>query len=414
MNILHIMPYSPVPPDFGGALRVYHLLKNLAKDHSVTVATIGWPEDAYDFREYFQSQLKEVHILPRGWRRKYKRLSQFYSFCSRRSHFRLLGTSRELQIRLDELCKHNQFDIVITEFAHMAFYRLETDAVKILDAHNVEYNNFRQMWMNARSMPRRIHYEREYKKFQREEIEACSKQDAIFTTSIQDKILLDHDVPSVPKFVVPNGVDTSYFRESPGAEIEPYSLVFTGMMGYSPNNDGIIDFLDNTFPLILEKVPRAKLYVVGARPPKHLLSWARDNVVVTGYVDDVRPYVWKSSVYVVPLRMGSGTRLKITEAMSMKKPIVTTTIGCEGIDVVHGESAMIADDPQSFANAVIELLNNGALRAKLTAKSSEIVREQYEWKVITEKMGKVLASLVEQHRTTLMHQRTNHEPALIR
>lgn len=412
MNILHIMPYAPIPPDFGGALRVFHILRNLSRHHDVTVATIGWPEDEYDFKQYFDGRLRDVHILPRRWARKYRRLSQFYSFFSTRSNFRLLGTSAELQNRLNELFDKNQYDVVLTEFAHMAFYRMNTNAVKILDAHNVEYNNFRQMWLNARTLPRRIHYEREYKKFYREEVEACSRQDAIFTTSEPDKILLDRDVPHVPKFVLPNGVDTEYFTNSSDGAVEPYSLVFTGMMGYLPNYDGILEFLDNTFPLVLKKIPQAKIYVVGNAPPKQLLDRAAENVIITGYVKDVRPYVWKSSVYIVPLRMGSGTRLKIGEAMAMQKPIVTTSIGCEGIDVINGESALIADDPQTFADAVVELLRNEALRLKLTHRSTEIVHAKYEWKVIGAQMDKILTALISQSGKSSTHRQRTHERAL--
>jgi glycosyltransferase involved in cell wall biosynthesis len=124
-----------------------------------------------------------------------------------------------------------------------------------------------------------------------------------------------------------------------------------------------------------------------------LLNRAAPNVVITGYVEDVRPYVWRSSVYVVPLRMGGGTRLKVMEAMAMKKPIVSTNIGCEGIDVKNGESVLIADRPEEFAASVVELLSNSALRGRLIEKSCELARSKYEWNVIGEQVERFIRKL---------------------
>jgi polysaccharide biosynthesis protein PslH len=122
--------------------------------------------------------------------------------------------------------------------------------------------------------------------------------------------------------------------------------------------------------------------VVGKSPPEAITRRASSNVVVTGTVPDVRPYVWRSSVYVVPLRMGGGTRLKVAEALAMRKPMVSTRIGCEGIDLKDGESALMADAPQDFADAVIRLLGDRALREKLAENGSKVAAQKYDWNVI--------------------------------
>jgi glycosyltransferase involved in cell wall biosynthesis len=165
-------------------------------------------------------------------------------------------------------------------------------------------------------------------------------------------------------------------------------------MGYVPNNDGILYFLDEIFPLIQRKIPEAKVYIVGNLPTKKLLKRASDRVVITGYVQDVRRYVSRASVYVVPLRMGGGTRLKVVEAMAMKKPIVTTSIGCEGIRVANGESALIADEPRLFAEEVVELLRNASLRRRLVQNGYELMRSHYEWSVIGRQMEQIYQSIV--------------------
>ncbi len=385
MKILHAMPYPPVPPTFGGALRIYHLLKHMSLRHNVTVVTYGGRDDYRLLREHFGNRLENIHLLPYPWTQHHRRIGQCYALLTKQSFTHLITYTHTMQQLIDQLLQKNEFDIVQLEFAIMGTFNFKTDAVKILDAHNVEYDNFRRMGESAPSLGRRLYYQREYKAFLSEEIEACRKNDAIFVTSPRDKAILDNDVPEIPKYVIPNGVDTSYFTPSTGP-VEPYSLVFTGMMGYVPNYDGMLYFLSEIFPRILKKIPQAKIYIVGSRPPKRLLRQASNNVIITGYVDDVRPYIQKSSVYVVPLRMGGGTRLKIVEAMAVNKPIVTTSIGCEGIDVQDGESLLVRDDPSSFANAVIELLHDKQKRERLAACGYEVAHMRYDWTIISRRM----------------------------
>jgi glycosyltransferase involved in cell wall biosynthesis len=386
------MPYSPVPPIFGGALRTYYMLKSLSRHHDVTVLTYGDDAVERELKTHFGPWLSSIHTvqLPLAW--KSRRLLQFYSLWTRHSFNYVAAHTRRMQLKIDEILAEDGFDIVQVEFAHMGGFQLPTDAIKILDCHNVEYDCFRRIWLNTHTMLRRYHYYLEYKKFYREEIQACRKQDAIFVTSVQDKALLERDVPGVRKFVVPNGVDTSYSKPSSEGE-ESWSLVFTGSMGYVPNYDGMIYFLDQIFPIIQNEIPNAKLYIVGDRPPQKLLKRATNNVIITGYVEDVRPYVWRAKVFVVPLRMGGGTRLKVLEALAMQKAIVTTSIGCEGIEVTDEESALIRDEPQAFAEAVIELLRNPIRRNRLTQNGYDLVRARYDWTVIGEQVEEVYRSI---------------------
>lgn len=393
MKILHIMPYSPVPPNFGGALRTYNILQRISKHHEVTLLLFGSKQDEQNLRNEFGGAVRNIYVMPEPWQRTYKRIAQLYSTVHIHSYFHMLAVNAAMQKKINQLLSAEQYDIVQTEFSHMSNYTLHTSAVKILDAHNVEYDNFRRMSVNDHRPLRKFHYFLEYKKLQREEINGCGKQDALFVTSERDKAVFEKDLPGVPKFVVPNGVDSGFFTAG-DEQREPFSLVFTGMMAYVPNYDGILYFLDEIFPLILKKIPEAKIYIVGNRPPAHLTARASSKVIVTGYVDDVRPYIRKASVYVVPLRMGSGTRLKIAEALSMKIPIVTTSIGCEGINITSGENALIADDPASFAESVISLFKNPSLQRKLTVNGYELMKTTYDWSVISDKVLSYYAMLV--------------------
>jgi glycosyltransferase involved in cell wall biosynthesis len=281
---------------------------------------------------------------------------------------------------------------VVTEFSHFGPFQMKSRALKIIDTHNVEYDIFRRMYETSTSPIRKPYYWLEYHKQRRDELAWCGMQDALLTTSERDKEIFGRDVPGVPSFVVPNGTDSSYFTPSAQAP-DPHALVFTGTMSWTPNHDGIVWFVDEVLPKIAARVPDVRLYVVGKDPPPWVLSRASERVMVTGTVMDVRPYVHQSSVYVVPLRMGGGTRVKIAEAMAMKKPIVTTAIGCEGIDVVHERSALLADDPQAFADAVVRLLQDRALREKLTENGYALMKEKYEWSVIGQRVEEMFRAL---------------------
>jgi glycosyltransferase involved in cell wall biosynthesis len=190
-------------------------------------------------------------------------------------------------------------------------------------------------------------------------------------------------------FIVPNGTDISFFspRES---EPEPHTMVFPGVMNYHPNDQGIHYFLDEIFPRITARVPDAKIYVVGSRPSGRLLGRASDKIIVTGHVKDIRPYIAGAQVFVIPLWVGGGTRLKVLEAMAMKKPIVSTTIGCEGINVKHNESVLFADAPAEFADAVVRLFNDPVLRTRISTAAHTIVTQNgHTWRDIGQRLEEV-------------------------
>jgi glycosyltransferase involved in cell wall biosynthesis len=267
----------------------------------------------------------------------------------------------------------------------------------VMDAQNVEHDNVRRMARASNSPIRRAFYAGEYRKLRAEERGVYGRQDALLVTSARDKSLMDADVPGVPTYIIPNGVDTSYFAPRADAP-ERHTLVFTGAMNYFPNADGAVYFLKEIFPLVLHEVPDARVLIVGNGPPKQLLAMAADNVTVTGHVEDVRPYVRRAAVYVVPLRMGGGTRLKVLEALAMKKPVVTTRVGCEGIGVEHRTSVLIADAPGEFAGAVIGLLRDRDLAARLASNGHELIRASYRWPAIGALLDEAYGAILARHR----------------
>ena len=402
MRILNILPYSPCPPHFGGALRIYHLLKEMARSHEVTVVMYGTREEESLVNDAFRGELQAIHAVENPLKGSgiNKRLAQLRSLVHGKSAMTESFYSDDMQKEIDRVVSERRFDLIQLENHPSGLFRIDSPGVpRILDTQNVEHENVRRMARETYSPVRRAFYTREYRKLHREEKEAYERQDAILVTSSRDKALIDADIPHVPKYVIPNGVDTSYFKPSTGSP-EAHTLVFTGAMNYFPNADAMIYFLKEIFPLVRNQIPDVRLYVVGGGPPRQLTALASENVIVTGRVEDVRPYVHRASVYVVPLRMGGGTRLKVLEAMAMEKPVVTTQVGCEGIRVKDRHSVLVADDPGRFAASVVEAMQDPDLRRRLVTNGRQVVEAEYKWSVIGDRLNEVYAMIMAQNRAS--------------
>ncbi|MGO9480405.1 MAG: polysaccharide deacetylase family protein [Candidatus Kryptoniota bacterium] len=404
MKVLHISPFSPVPPTFGGALRVYYILRGLARSHEVTFVTFGTERERVLLNKEFGGMVQQIHVVDnKSLASKHTWLRVLLAFWKGQSFLTTRVTSHHMQETLDRLLKKENYDLIILEFPLMGKLTLAKNVTKILDEHNIEYSNLHRMYKGIKSLPRKFLYFREHHKMFVQEIDTCNMVDAIFVTSQNDRAILREQLKEKPIYVVPNGVDTDYFKPS-DETTEPYSMVFTGTMDYLPNHDGMVYFLDDIFPLIKRTLPEVKIYVVGKNPPPDLKRRASPDIIVTGSVEDVRPYAWKASVYVVPLRMGSGTRLKILEGLAMKKAIVTTSIGCEGIEVKDGENVLIANNAVLFAEKVVDLLLDNEKARRLGTKGYELVTSKYKWDVITSSMNQTIASVISEKKRVAMAQ----------
>jgi glycosyltransferase involved in cell wall biosynthesis len=214
------------------------------------------------------------------------------------------------------------------------------------------------------------------------------------TTTEPDRELFRKDLPDQRIVVVQNGAGHSFFEQL-AVPSEPDTMTFTGLFTHLPNSEGILHFLKEIFPRVRKEIPSAKVYVVGKDPTPAIVAKASDNVVVTGFVDDVRPYMARSQVFIIPLLAGGGIRGKALEAMAMKCPIVTTTIGVEGIHLKHEESALFADTPEQFAQAIVRLLRDPSLRRRLADRAYAIARERYEWAAKGRELDAALRAVAE-------------------
>ena len=390
MKILLLCPWFPYPPNWGFAKRVFHILDVLARRHDLTLLTYTDGDDAEQLRVL--GGLGAVHTVPRPTLPLGKRLGQLASVASPYSFQRRLAYDPAMQQALDQLARGTPFDVIHVSTSQMACFRFDRRSTLVLDEHNIEYELYQRVARAEGTALRRGFSWLEYRKFKREEIAAWRSVDGCAMTSAREAALVDTIVPETPTAVVPNAVDTNYFAPSADA-IDPDAIVLTGLMKYRPNVDGAQFFVRDVLPQILRERPRATFYIVGGEPPPEVERLASAHVVVTGSVPDVRPYAHKAAVFVVPLRMGGGTRLKVLEGLSMEKPMVSTAVGCEGIDVVDREHLLIADEADQFASAVLELMRNRELARALARSGRELMLARYTWEAVVATLEQFYARL---------------------
>lgn len=384
MKLLFLSPYLPSPPMWGAPRRVDGLLRELARRHEVSLLALTGPgeeiDDAVRASEQYCVRVVTVENdhLDRVLKGKRKRLLQLRSLFHTQSYERLTYYHPLFQREIDRLAAQVDFDVITTEHAQMACYALPRSARLVLDEHNIEYDILSRTAAAERPSIRKLYNRINFLKLRREERAAWQKFDGVTLTSERDEELLHRYAPGKPTAIIPNGVDTTFFRPSL-SPVEPGTILFFGAINYYPNTEGLLFFLDEVFPRIKQQHPQARLWIVGQFPPASISVRASDDVVVTGLVDDVRAYLERAAVVIAPLRIGGGTRLKIVEAMSMGKPIVATHLGAEGIDVKHDEDILLADSAEEFANRVVRVLEEPALAQRLGEAARRHAEARYTW-----------------------------------
>lgn len=300
--------------------------------------------------------------------------------------------SPKMQREIRELVKTRKFDIVFVNFWAMLFNVLDIKIPKILEvwavsegrheSYKLEKNFFSKMfWLLRYYMVKNC--ERKYRKF-----------DACITVTSHDRGILKSHLPNLNISVIPYGIDTDYFKQILVEQDFP-SLIFVGNMGSHYNTDRILYFYNKIYPLIRHKVANITLYIVGKNPSKEVLQLATDrSVIVTGYVEDIRPYIARASVVVLPIIGGFGIKTRILEAMAMGKPVVTTSIGIEGINVMPEENILLADNPKEFARRVIELLNDDSLRNRIGGNARKLMEGEYSWEKMADKLNEAFQKVV--------------------
>ena len=390
-----LSPGLPHPPIWGFGIRVNQFLRLLARRHEVTLLTYQEPDEAEKVPAVEALGVTVVTVPRPKSTESAKRKAQLASIASPMSYQRRSLYSPAMQAKLDELTSRTRFDVIQIESSQLGGFDFDSRAILVVDEHNIEYELLYRMYKTERSAVRRFYNWLEYTKFKREEISTWRRVTGCVMTSGREQAIVQTLAPETPTIVGANAVDVEFFRPSSAAP-KPNALVMTGLMHYRPNIDGAVYFVQEIFPRILAARPDTVFYIVGAGATDELKRLENANVVVTGTVPDVRPYVHEASVFVVPLRMGGGTRLKVLEGLSMEKPVVSTSVGCEGIDVVDGDHLLIADVPETFAAAVLRLMQDGELAGRLGQRGRVLTEERYKWESVVNRMEQFYSLLITQ------------------
>jgi sugar transferase (PEP-CTERM/EpsH1 system associated) len=401
MKILWVKAGGLVPPDTGGKIRSYNILRQLAKYHEVTFFSFypAHKNDIHgDLSQIFQHVIQIPLDLPPA-----KGAGEFLDYATHLFSCEPYSLAKycrpEVRNKLRALLREETFDIILCDFLVAAgVIPWDFPCPKVLFTHNVEAVIWQRHYeISSNPLWKAVSWY-EWKRMAAAERRYLQKADQVIAVSEKDREAFAKFLDPHKVTVAQAGADTEYLQ--PREEEIPNSLVFTGSMDWLPNEDGILYFVDEILPLILAKAPETTLCIVGRKPSRRLQALAAHtpNIQLTGWVEDVRPYVAQRAVCVVPLRIGGGTRLKIFEAMSMGKAVISTSIGAEGLPVTNGEHLILADDPSTFAQSTLRLLSNSAERAQIGQAARRLVEENYSWAKVSRGFAQVLQNVVQLSR----------------
>jgi polysaccharide biosynthesis protein PslH len=401
MKILWVKPGKLLPLDTGGKLRTYNILRKLAGGHELIYLSYygGKHDPAYEQEilshlpgtvcvytgapdtTAVERYLDYLRCLP--WRAPYA-VSKF--------------TAAQVQNLLNEWIPQHRFDVAVCDFLSSTLNFPENLATPTaLFQHNVETVLWqRKAEFEVKKLDRMVAMI-EYNKMRRFEPEQVRRFHHVIAVSEADRHAMSGMVDAEHVSVVPTGVDLSKYQYDPAARPSGPIAVFTGSMDWEPNIDGVEFFCREIWPLVLARVPNARFRIVGRDPHPRVKKLASDSVEVTGTVPSIVEHLRNAAVFVVPLRMGGGTRIKIYEGMAMGKATVSTTVGAEGLDVEHGRDILLEDKPDTFADAIITFLQDESVRRRYEAAAAATARK-YDWSVIAQDFVEVLQKTIDAAR----------------
>ena len=400
MNILIICLRLPFPLTTDAvSFRMLNLVKYLSKKykHSITIVAFKFKDDPEEYLREYCDEIVTIE-LPTSPQKRYPYYVINYligllltDISLRKRNILDVTFSWKMQRRIKELVKTKEFDIIFVDDPSMLSYVSNASLPKILteagnipevhrEAYKIEKNIFKKL---SRLLLYSIakNYEKDYEKF-----------DACITVTKQQKDILESHLPNLNISVIPFGINTD--SKSEDFEQDFPSLLFLGSMNSIFNQRSILYFYKEIYPLIKENIPDVKLYIVGRNPSKEIIQLTRDkSVIVTGYVEDVRPYLARASVITLPIH-GFGIKTRLLEAMVMGKPVVISSEGIHGIEVSPGENIIVADGSKEFAERVVELLNNEELREKIGTNARKLMEDKYSWKKMADMLNEVSQKVV--------------------
>jgi glycosyltransferase involved in cell wall biosynthesis len=397
MKVLLLTQVLPYPPDSGPKVKTYNVLKYLAQHHEVTLVSFVRGDQSKDV-DQLRKFCAAIHVVQMQRGAVNDGLAMVRSLVTSQPWMMVRDDRTEMRALIDKLCAETKFDVAHADQLNMGQYAARVpNAKKVMDAHNALWLLYKRLAETMPVGPRRLLLERDWKLLKTYEGHMCNNFDVVLAVSEEDKRALLEAMGEKPSHASPTSLPMGEERQKitvipiavDGDETAPVHrhananhILHIGTMYWPPNIDGVKWFINEVMPLIRDKKPGVVFDVVGARPPQALLdiSKADPTINVTGYVDNPHPYLQQAGVMVVPLRAGGGMRVKILNAMAQALPIVTTTLGCEGIAVKDGTHVLIADTPADFAAAVLRVLDDRVLGDSLGHNGRALIDSVYDYR----------------------------------
>lgn len=373
MRVLVICDRYPYPLSNGQNLRIFNYVKELQDTHCFDLICYGEPEVPQPIQVMF-SKIRAVPAPPKVRARGLARIPAAFDVTQ------MIPASDPARDAIESMLESNQYDLIWVSGWDMIVNMPDRRSVPLLmdmvDDGTLEYKRElrkartpRKLFWALKRYYMNVRFERHY----------FSNANVCLFVSERDADAFRQVCPGANAAVIHNGVDVDFFHSS-GAAQEPNTMVFEGNIDFRPNTDGVLFFAKNVLPLIRQRIPDAKFYVVGKNPTPEVVALRSESIVVTGFVDDIRPYVERCSVFVCPLRSGAGIKNKILQAWSLGKAVVATPNSVGGLKYSDGQNIVLCEDAEAFADAVIELLRDPRRAAELGARARQTILSNYSWR----------------------------------
>jgi len=381
MRILVLTAKAIFPLHGGAEIRNFSLLKETSRHHdvySLSFVNEGGADEHVRGIEPFCKRVETVVLPPRP---RAKRVATALGSWAGGSRPFVLSEYRspEMSAALARIVREEKIDVIHAHCLHVGQYVGERgNAAFVYDAHNLEH----VLWGRFERVQKplmRAFIRNQIPKFRKWERYVGLHSEKVVMLSEDDRTEFLKVVPESDVATIPNGADVEYFQPQPNVRVEENSIIYFAHFGWAPQDDGALHLHNDILPLVRREIPDVHLYLVGRTPPPAIQRLAGEHVTVTGTVPDIRDYIARASVVALPLRIGSGQKHRVFQSLAMEKPVVTTSVGAEGIALAHDVNALLSDDPARIAGHIVDLLRDPERRQRIGRAGRQLVLDRYEW-----------------------------------
>lgn len=394
MKILFLSYWFPYPPNNGSRIRIFNFIKALSESHDVYLISL-LQEDSHPVEtEIIEEYCTIISLHPTKQYSPYN-IRSYFGFFSKRPRSIVATFDPIVNDSVKKAISKISPDVIVVSTVDVVEYiGNDLDVPSLLIDHNCEFGVIERKSKLTSNLFCKMRYSISWKKFAKWEASVLRKFDVVVMPTEADKRRMIEFAPDIRNIVViPNAADTEYFDSSNWLP-DDCSMIYNGALTYSANLDAVHNYLENIYPLLVGKYPNIKLRVTG-RYTNIDLDGLIDclGIQLTGYISDIRDVLYRSSVCIIPLRLGGGMRLKIPEAMAAGVPVVSTSMGAEGLDCIHEKHLLIADTPEDFADAIMRIFEDNELVEKLRTNARQLIEDSYSWKIVAKKFTDLVESL---------------------